>query len=320
MLSLKEGTKIAKFVGGDMDGKYLYIKEVNTDKKEKKVRQPKDPFAIIGQDFFESKNKKLKGSEVKILSDALKAGEIKHDFKDNDKQRREMEDLFERGQDEIKRRGNRREIKLYDGKLQPIPSEKHSLVTAGAPSGAGKSHSLAQYIKEYIKQKPKANIYLFSRVNEDPVLDQIKKIKRVPVDETFLPEEGEAPISASDFGDEPLIVFDDCDTIPDDTVKKAVLKLRDDCIEVIRHSGGRICAAVHQFQGYKNTRILLNETTDFIFFPGSGSKYGIEQTLKRYCGMDAKNIKKIMNLPSRWVWFKRNCPQCIIYETGAYLL
>ena len=72
--------------------------------------------------------------------------------------------------------------------FQQIPDskERHILYITGA-SGSGKSYYSADYINQYIKKNPNNEIYLFSSVSDDKVLDKIKKLKRVNINnEDFL--------------------------------------------------------------------------------------------------------------------------------------
>ena len=64
--------------------------------------------------------------------------------------------------------------------FQQIPDnrERNILYITGA-SGSGKSYYSDDYINRYIKKNPNNEIYLFSSVSDDKVLDKIKKLKRV---------------------------------------------------------------------------------------------------------------------------------------------
>ena len=59
--------------------------------------------------------------------------------------------------------------------FQQIPDnkERNILHVTGA-SGSGKSYYSAEYIHQYIKKHPKNDVFLFSSVGEDKVLDKIK--------------------------------------------------------------------------------------------------------------------------------------------------
>jgi hypothetical protein len=65
---------------------------------------------------------------------------------------------------------------------------------------------------------------------------------------------------------------------------------------------------------------MLNEATTVCFFPRAGSTYHIKTYLTKYVGLEKNQIKKILNLPSRWVALYRSYPMYVLYEKGIYLL
>ena len=79
-------------------------------------------------------------------------------------------------------------IKLESNQsFQQIPDnkERNILYVTGA-SGSGKSYYSAEYIQQYIKKHPKNDVFLFSSVGEDKVLDKLKKLRRFKIlDEDF---------------------------------------------------------------------------------------------------------------------------------------
>eukprot|EP01041_Mallomonas_annulata_P017149 gene17149-35494_t len=103
-------------------------------------------------------------------------------------------------------------------KFQLVPNtkrERNILFVAGS-SGSGKSFYCKQYLYEWIKLYPKRPIYMFSYLDEDSTLDEIKKIERINInDADFLKEE----IHASEFKDS-CCIFDDIDTIPNKKIRE----------------------------------------------------------------------------------------------------
>ena len=84
-------------------------------------------------------------------------------------------------------------------------NKKRDCIYVAAQSGAGKSYFCTQYLKEYIKMHPKNPIYLFSYLDEDETIDEIKKINRFDIhDKEFMDEE----LDPKDFKDS-CIVLDD---------------------------------------------------------------------------------------------------------------
>jgi predicted AAA+ superfamily ATPase len=73
------------------------------------------------------------------------------------------------------------EMELKDNfTFQLIPNKNNQrdvLYIAGA-SGSGKSYYCKEYLKEYISLFPNNPIYLFSYLDLDETIDEVKKIKR----------------------------------------------------------------------------------------------------------------------------------------------
>lgn len=210
------------------------------------------------------------------------------------------------------------ELEIDYGLMQQHPNtklERECLYIAG-PSGSGKSTYAANYLREYKKAYPDNPIVLFSRKPEDDVLDQLDPI-RIKLDfENMI----DNPLTLDDLKDTACI-FDDIDTISNKEIKEAVQSLRDDILEVGRSYHITCISTSHLLTNYKATRTLLNEATSITFFPKSGSSHGIKYCLKQYCGVNDKaQLKKILNLPSRWVTIQKTYPMYCLYSFGAYKL
>ena len=212
------------------------------------------------------------------------------------------------------------EIALKDGKIQPIMNtgERQVCYIAG-PSGSGKSHYAANLIKTFKKVFPKKDVFLFSRTSykDDPAYAKLKPIQ-IEIDNSLI----EDPIDITELQGGCLIIFDDCNTIPDEDLKKAVMKLMEDIMEVGRKLGIYIIITNHLVvpNERKFSRTVLNEMQSLTFYPKSGSAHQIETCLKKYFGLATKMIRKIMDLNSRWVTIHKNYPQFILHEHGALVL
>lgn len=209
-----------------------------------------------------------------------------------------------------------REFKISDGYIQLLPNTKtRDTNFVAGKSGSGKSTWISKYLAWYKKMYPNNNIYLFSRLAEDDVLDQYQPI-RITLDEELVTD----PIDPDEELCDSLCIFDDTDTIKDKNIKKAINELKDDILQIGRHENIFVCIVSHLINNYKETRTILNESMYITFFPSSGSPHSIRYMLKNNMGLDKKQIERIMNLPSRWVTIKNSCPLAVIYETGVYLL
>ena len=207
------------------------------------------------------------------------------------------------------------EVKMgKDEKLQPVPDrEIVEKIYISAPSGAGKSTFTANWIREFRKMFRKDDIYLFSSIASDRVLDK-QDPTRIILDDELLND----PIDVEELS-QSLVVLDDIATIRDKEMRTYLEGLGDHILEVGRHFDVRLLITSHLLSNYSSTRRVLNEATCVVVFPKSGSgTYHIRNFLKTYCGLDSKQIKRFLNLPSRWVAIYRSYPQYVMYEKGAY--
>lgn len=210
-----------------------------------------------------------------------------------------------------------REYQAIDGcTMKPIPNiDTRECVYVAGPSGSGKSTYVKQYAESYNKLFPRRAVYLFSKVQVDESLAGIKNLKRIDLNEEIYKE----PIQPEELK-KSLCIFDDVSTINDKKIREAIFHLISDILEIGRHSEVYICVTNHLLTDYKNTRTILNECSSITFFPSAGSSQQIKYTLKTYFGLDAKDINKILKLPTRWATVYKNFPQCVLYQTGAYLI
>lgn len=186
------------------------------------------------------------------------------------------------------------------------------------PSGSGKSTYASKIIEIFKRLFPSNNVFIFSRLDNDNVLDKFKPI-RIQLDESLI----EDPIDIhNEFQKGDLVLFDDCDTIQDKKLKDTISKLKNDILETGRHQNLYIIITSHLINGNdrKDTRTILNEAHTLTIFPKSGATYGINYVLKNYIGLSKNDISKILSLPSRWVTIGKNYPQYVLYEKGIYLI
>jgi hypothetical protein len=122
---------------------------------------------------------------------------------------------------------------VSDGKLIEIlnPNERNISYVCG-PSGSGKTTHSIELIKSFKKIFPKRDFYLFSRTDykNDPAYKGIK-VNQVLIDESLI----DNPIDIEqDIPPGSILLFDDCNTIQNDKIKKSIDKLIADILEVGR--------------------------------------------------------------------------------------
>jgi hypothetical protein len=215
----------------------------------------------------------------------------------------------------------------------PDTKSRQSLYLAG-PSGSGKSTFAFNYAKWWQNDIGRGDgvIFIFSRLDEDPVLDQLvdyssKRLKPIrilindelvhdPIDPVEMSE-----MAAKKSGGKPaLVIFDDIDTIKDDGQKRAVQKLRDDILETGRHQDIYVITTAHLLMNWKATMTSLNEAHVVVFFPHSTGRYQINRFLQQHCGLSIQQCRKVCNIESRWLAVYRHYPQYLMWETGVMLM
>jgi GTPase SAR1 family protein len=210
------------------------------------------------------------------------------------------------------------ELPYYNERFSIYPSTSEDVmdrIYIAGPSGSGKTTIIRDYVREFIKEFPRKSIYLFSNLKEDEKLDDLKKIKRVKIDEDLVNE----PIEPSDLKDS-LLLFDDIDSIKDKSIKTEVQKIRDSCLTEGRHHNiMHIMMTNHRITDHNNTKDILNESSHVIFFPTAGLG-NVNYLLKTYLGLETNQIKLVKKLKSRWVCIRALYPRLLISENQIMML
>jgi hypothetical protein len=213
----------------------------------------------------------------------------------------------------------RKEFIIHDGgKLQPLPNftKTERLYIAG-PTESGKSFYIKNFLLQYRKVYPHRDIHIFSNVESDKEIDVIPRIKKYKLDLQLNSQNG---FIKSEKLANSMVVFDDIDRIQNKNISTIIKNLRDDLLTKGRHDDISVIVTNHLLTDYKDTRIILNESNSFTFYPKSGSVYGLNYILKTYLGLSKEQIKKVMNLNSRWVTIYKLYPNYVLYERGAFIL
>lgn len=297
MLSLAHGRPLAIINGGEYDGEIIRVDlEHPTEKVESK-------FGGCDSDCCS------KCSQRCLNNPCCDYCSIYYEFSDDG----ESEDEYNEDEDF----GNRF---TTDGKLYQIPNiDTREVVYVAGPSGSGKSTYVSYYIKNYAELFPDKDIFLFSRKDTDPVLDKIKNLHRIEINEELIKDPIDVVKELPSGG---LICFDDVNTIQDDKLRKQISKLKNDILEIARANNVYCIITSHLVipDEKKDARIIMNELHTFTCFPKSGSQYQIDYVLKKYFGLSPLTISAIMHAPSRWVTIYRSYPQIVMHEHGVHIL
>lgn len=211
--------------------------------------------------------------------------------------------------------GDSNELEIQDGKIELLPSSKKNrdcIVVAGK-SGSGKSYWTRSFVKNYMKLYPKRNVLLFSPVEEDAAFDDLN-INKIMLDNDLI----ENPFDITELKDS-LVIFDDTDSVIDSKLKKMIIDLQDRILEIGRHNKISTIITLHKITDYKRTRTILNEAHYVVLFLRGNRSHLSRYYLKQHQDLSKTEMKKVYNLPSRWVCFSNNFPSPIIYEKGLYV-
>ncbi len=313
MLSFTKGVAIAKIEGGKDNGKIIYIDDNDLSNNTPDIKlSTQDIFDLFSLDYFNQKQKKMTHEQLDELIECL--------YKNIEPITQEMNKLYKEVKDEMQTKLMNEYIISDDGKFVQLPrqvkgeKQRDNLFIAGA-SGSGKSTYTAKYAEEYQKMFPDNDIFLFSRVTEDEKLDNIENLTRIVINDELVVDS----INPEELSNS-LVIFDDIDTIKSGDIKKAIIALRQDILEIGRHPNIYCISTAHMLTNYKETRSLLNESNEVIFFPKSSGSKQIRYFLQSYAGMSVKEINKVFDLKSRWVMLGKNYPQYILSEKVVYLV
>jgi len=237
-----------------------------------------------------------------------------------------LKDLYE----ELKQIMYREEGKdLYGKKAKFIPlflpqkkEKQMHVVNIVGQSGSGKSHFANQCLQRVVEFFPESKIFIFSRKDEDEELEkQIEdNIIRIMCDESFLEE----PLQIEDLkGTDKCpnyLVFDDYEKIANPNVRKAVQEFLSAAVEIGRQLNCHILIIRHELLTGIKTRSLLSEATGITIYPNGSPLSQVEDVLEKKMGLNTAQTKRIINLPSRWVYVSKTRPMHVIYEKGMYIL
>lgn len=207
-------------------------------------------------------------------------------------------------------------IEIKEGELWPMPDFKeHEKLYVSGPSKAGKSYYISQWVRKWLKKDKTRDVVIISGIDEDKNLDDLSAagVYRVDINESLYnltPEDLEHCI----------VIFDDVSLIMDKDLRYAANLLQDTLLKGARHHDIVMCSTSHILLDRFITQTLILECTSMTMFPQSLSRGQIIKYLRDYIAFDKYQIKKFINLPSRWVTLYKTKDPYIIYEKGCYLV
>ena len=220
--------------------------------------------------------------------------------------------------------GNDEKMTVWESraKLIPLPDLTTRFIEyIAGPSGSGKSTIAADLATQFRKVFPRHKIYIMSRTeaSNDPAYSKLHPIQ-IPIDESLIEDPIDLTKEITEAGC--LIIFDDCNTIHNDKIKKEVEKIMADGMEIGRKLNCNMIITSHLVipNEKKFARTVMNELQMLTVFPRSGASQQIRYALKQHFGLDNNQIEGILHLKSRWVRISKSYPQYVMYDHGAYIL
>lgn len=251
---------------------------------------------------------KMKPREAVMTQNLLSKHLLKHNLPLEDNMQMIYKNIIE---------DTNKEMRLKPGqKFIPIPNPnlERTITYIFGPSGSGKSYMTAMLVKQFRKLNPNSEVYLFSKLTDDKVLDE-QQVKRIDIN--TLKDE---PIDVAEIPEGSLCIMDDCDCIEDKKVNEEIQKLQNSILQVGRHHKISLIITSHLGSDYKRSRVVLSEMHSCVVYPSSGSFQQIKYILQHYMGMDNKQIQRIKGLKSRWALISRNYPIYVLSENEVFLV
>ena len=281
--------------------KNLYpIARVKTKEKARYLYYIEDKLDKIDEKFLEG----LSDNDKVLISKAIK------DKEEPDDER--LERIYYDVLNKIKHQ-KKRFVVPRGKRLEVLPNYNmiEKLYIAGQ-SGSGKSYFASNWIKNYLDHYPENQFALLSAVEQDDILDRLEP-ERIDLDELL-----ENNIDIASELPNSVVLIDDCASITNVYIRKYVVNLVNQIAQLGRHYNISLLNIVHNILDHYNSKTILVEATSVIIFCRNNNKQNIDY-MERYCNFSKEAIKKILNLPSRWVCISKMYPNIILHERGAYV-
>jgi hypothetical protein len=180
-------------------------------------------------------------------------------------------------------------------------------------TGCGKSSFIAEYVRHFLGQYPKATLLLFSSKKEDKCLDTFRQIRRVPIDDDIYHN----PYTLQEISSNSkptLCIFDDIEDFPNKKINKEVERLRDEIMRNGRSYGIYSIFVHHNPTDYKATRNMIFEANKVVIFPKRSGKGTYNYLLEKKLLISKEQIELVNNLKSSYVCIVKQIPKCIIAD------
>jgi hypothetical protein len=199
-------------------------------------------------------------------------------------------------------------------KLLPLQMRDDRLVMyIAAPSQAGKTTFVFQFVNELQKRKKIEKIFVVSDKESDQ-LDALNPV-RMKLDDQLLKFKYD-PLKFANC----LFIFDDIDSISDKDVRAKVFKMQDRMMKLGGEYKTHLISTYHLISNRQETRYILFETHYIVIFPKTGTVNQFTNLFNNYIGIDKDQQQEIMKQKSRWVCIHKNHPRYYVSQCEVNLL
>lgn len=209
---------------------------------------------------------------------------------------------------------NGKSINIKNKSMMFLPdfTKERELIYIFGPSGSGKSVLTKKFVEEFKRGRPDYDIFLFSRISEDPSLEGID-FTHIELNEDVLENIDVDTLENS------LVIFDDTDTPNNKEVTKLINSLKDMIAQEGRHYNITAIITTHMACNYNKTRVILNECQKYIIFPRGNGVKQMENMFCHYGGLNKNQFENVRKLDTRWAMLNTSYPNYIVHEKGIYL-
>jgi len=193
----------------------------------------------------------------------------------------------------------------------------HIMVTG--QTGCGKSTFIAEYAKKFHQKYPKSRALLFSSKKSDDILDKLKFVERVEIDEDIIHNPYTLE-EMSAISTPLLVIFDDIQDFPTVKINKEIARLRDEVMRNGRSMGLYSIYVNHDPCDYRATKSQLFEANKMVIFPRKCGEGTYNYLLEKKLFLNKKTIEAINTLKSNYVIINKSVPRTIISDKYILLL
>lgn len=203
----------------------------------------------------------------------------------------------------------------------PLPTSVENQTDAFyicAPRGSGKSTFAGKFMALYQEKYPKNKVIVISSKKGDIAFKHLKKKPfYLELDDEMVQE----PIDLELYEDT-LLVFDDYENFPKNRKKGElsqqdyVNELRDKALKEGRSKRISVLVLQHIMFDHKQTKTQLTECDSYVLFSDITNAH-LKRAMETYMGLTSEDVKRVMNLDSRWVYIKKKSPKYCVHEHGV---